>query len=89
MKQKIYVVTEVDISKDSAYVPIVRGMYNSFTTAIDHAVMFLCERAAFNDIPKSKVDANALRLKDDSREIAFQFGISEVDMELAPVCKVR
>lgn len=89
MKQKMYVVTEVDISEGSTYVPTVRGIYQTYTAAKDNAVVLLCGKAAYHDIPESQVDANALHLSNDSGTIAFQFGITEVEMEIVPVFKVR
>ena len=85
MRQRLYVVTEVDISEGSVYVPQVRGIYQTYQAAKDNAVVLLCGRAAQLDIPEKDVDTTSLRLANDMGTVGYQMGISEVEMGLAPV----
>ena len=89
MKQKLYIVTEVVISEGSEYVPQVCGIYQTYQTAKDNAVVFLYGLAAMQDISEKNVDTTSLRLANDMGTVGYQMGISEVELGLAPVFKVR
>lgn len=88
MHTTVSILTAVDLSRGSAGIPEVKGVYRSNAVARDNAIVLLCGKAAEWDIDEAKVDAKLLRISDGKGERAVQMNISEAELSIEATFEV-
>lgn len=88
MHTTVSILTAVDLSRGSAGIPEVKGVYRCNAIARDNAIVLLCGKAAEWDIDEAKVDAKRLRISDGNGERAVQMNISEAELSIEATFEV-
>jgi len=88
MHTTVSILTAVDLSRGSAGIPEVKGVYRSNIVARNNAIVMLCGQAAEWDVAEEMVDAENLRVSDGKGERAVQMNISEAELSIEATFEV-